>query len=257
MRPAKRAVLLTTSSINDVRRSGGVISITGLHDVPVRNLIAISPRVYTAEVVQVVTVGSGGYTPVASVRYKLKLGNIVKKREGYQGEERVYSYTTPATLTDIGATAALQREFIHVQLIAAINLTADNDVVAVTLATGTGFTITDDASYYPYSTSTGVKNRRGASSVVLERNSDGSGWDNSIEYTLTTAAVYAFGLGQDLLDAKPVVNPNDGNLIGGDINAPLLGDLTDYATATAGQQYAAFDISSLQEAFVKAMEREM
>ena len=94
MEPAKKATLLNTSSGDDVKRSGGILTITGFLGVPVRNLKSIEHRVFRAETVQVVTLGSSGYTPAGSTTYKLAIYSPTEKREGFTAGARTYSYTS-------------------------------------------------------------------------------------------------------------------------------------------------------------------
>src|SRR3990167_1501941 len=147
---SRRSVLLKTSAASDLNWSSGMISIAGLQPFKTADIVAAKQIYYRAEVAQVITVGNGSYTPVGATTYKLKLINPAFAREGVVIEpSKTYAYKTPTDITDLGATAALQREAIHAALIVRLNADANNFVLAATLGTGTGFTITDDAGYYP------------------------------------------------------------------------------------------------------------
>lgn len=237
----KTSTLLITSSGADVVVTGQSVKITGLPAIRKGQSIDYSLKVAATEVVQVVTVGSTAYTPTASTRYKLLIGDKKVKVSGKTSDLKSFSYTTPAVITDLGATAALQREAIHLALVAQINAFTAGSVVAATLGTGTGFTVTDEAGYYPYNRQ-GMSNRLGANTVKVVSNDSGTGFSPS-NMVLTTPAVYAFGQGQDLLNAAPVYDLVTNNLISGEIEviktaAGLL--------PIAGQKYNLFNISYAQ-----------
>ncbi len=244
MSKLNKSVLLKTSLATDVQHSGGVLSITGCLPVRVSNIIDIKQIKYKAEVVQIVKVGFSGYTPTASTTYQVVIEGIEQRREGFTGVKRFYSFTTPVVITTLGATAALQREAIHVELIAQINSDYDNlrlPASAATLAGGTGFNITDAAGYYAVNGT-----RKGASTITLTTNPDGSGWiDSSAENLITTNAVYAFGEGQRLADGQPILGGISLGLVSGYLEAPrTVGVSGTYATA--GQHYDAFTISAIK-----------
>lgn len=241
MKPVKKSVLLKTSVISDVQHSGGVLTIAGLQGLRVNDILDIKQIKYKAEVSQVVKVAYSLYTPTADTRYTVELEFMLSTREGYTGITKTYAYTTPSLLTNIGATAALQREYIHLQIVADINADTSVPVTAASLLTGTGFTLTDDAGYYPAL----LNGRKGPTNVRLLLNADGSGWSNaSTENVVTTVGVISFGEGQRMLDDTPIIAGYDGgNLISGSLDAPkTIGGLY----ATAGQHYDAFIISALQ-----------
>ena len=247
MKPAKKSVLLKTSTISDVQRSGGVLAITGCFPVRVNNILDIKQINYKAEVPQVSKVGYSLYTPTADTKYSFELSFMLSTREGYTGVTKTYGYTTPAVLTTLGATAADQREAIHLKLVAKVNADASVPVTAASLLTGTGLTLTDDAGYYPASVNGSSTGRKGPTNVILKTNADGSGWVNATaENIVTTVGVISFGVGQTLLSNAPVVSGYyGGNVISGTLDAPVtIGGLY----ATAGQNYTAFIVSSLQTA---------
>lgn len=242
-------MLLKTSSISDVQHSGGVLAITGCFPVRDADILDIKEIKYKAEVRQVRKIGFSGYTPTANTTYKVVMEFMNATREGYIDPGKIYAYTTPAVITTIGATAALQREYIHAQIVAKIN--ADNSAnrvpaTAVSLATGTGFTITDDAGYYPARLNGASNGRTGPSNAYLVTNADGTGWvDSTSENLVTTEGVVSFGEGQRLLDDKPVLYSYTQNLSSGELDAPVAADGT---YAVAGQKYDAFIVSGLTRA---------
>lgn len=243
LKPALQPILLKTSSGTDFKYSGRQLTFTGAKPINVDRIVSIKQEKYRAEVVQVVTAGAGTYTPQASTLYAYEIGDQNRVTSGGQETLTKYGYTTPADLTTIGATAALQREYIHLQLIADINANTGNFVTAATLGTGTGFTITDDAGYYPVRAQ-GMSNRLGATQVYAAQNADGTGF-TSASVSVTTAAVYSFGVGADLLAAKPVMSYMSGNLVTGTYSAPKAADGT---YAVAGQNYDGFRIETLETA---------
>ena len=97
---------------------------------PKVNITSISQIKYKAEVPQVVTLFGTSYTPVASTTYKCVVYDPLRVGWLSRDSHIPYSYTTPATITDIGASAALQREYIHLQLVAAINADGGNHSTA-------------------------------------------------------------------------------------------------------------------------------
>lgn len=237
--------LFTTSLASDVQSKQGYLKIGSKFSETRKSLISEMIQVkYRAETVQVVTV-STTFTPAGNTYYTIEFGDTTRSRGGVQEILKQVSYLTPADITTLGATAALQREAINVALIASINLwTASYYVTATTSAGGTGFTITDSSGYYPVNAQ-GMTNRLGATYVKTCRNADGTGFVGT-EASITTAAVYSFGVGADLLAWKPVLDQMWGNLISG-YNGGVAPS-TDAATpayATAGQQYDGFAVVSL------------
>jgi hypothetical protein len=234
----KRSALLKTSAATDVKRSAGKVAITGLQEFLFKNLVSAQQKYYRAEVVQVATAGAGSYTPAGGTPYKIKLINEAFGREGSKmAYEKTYTYTTPSDITVLGATEALQREAIHVALIADINADARNFVVAATLAGGTGFTITDDAGYYPPMLNGATNGRQGAPIVIAATNADGSGFATS-SCTITTAAVYSYGVGTTMANNVAVMYNYTGNLISGSLDSPV--DASGNPPV-AGQQYDSFN----------------
>lgn len=248
MKSIKKSVLLKTSVATDVLHSGGNVAITGLPSIRYNDILDIKQIKSKAEVAQVVTVGSSSYTPTASTSYKIELEGFLEKREGYTGVPRYYSYTTPPVITTLGATAALQREAIHVALIAKINADSKNYVTAATLGTGTGFTITDDAGYYPANLN-GGSGRKGATLVIPKPNPDGTGFVDG-DVTVTTAAVYSQGIGTRMAQDAPSLAAYTQNLVSGDLFAPVASDGT---YATAGQNYDVFTVSAYAVASANAI----
>lgn len=245
-----RPALLRTSAATDVKRSGGVVTITGLQSFRDRDILAIKQFKYKAEVVQVIAVGGGSYTPAASTKYTVQLENPAFSIVGNQiNPVKRYSYTTPADITTLGATAALQREAIHAALVIKINNDAKNFVAAVSLGTGTGFSITDDAGYYPARVNGASNGRKGATIVKAATNPDGTGFTSS-NISTTTSAVYGFGVGARLLQDTPVFSFMTGNLTGGELDAP---QTTAGLFAVSGQQYDAFGIQHVKLSEVPAV----
>lgn len=239
-----RTALLKTSAATDVKRGGVQVDITGLGSIFEKDIIKIQQYRNRAEVVKVETIGNTSYTPAANTKYIVEIYDSAR-REGVANSNipRRYVYITPANITDIGATPALQRETIHAGLITKINLDSGNNVVAVTLGTGTGFTITDDAGYFPAKTAGGINPRQGASIIHLAKDENGRGFSDATDRTVTTAAVYQFGEGSRLSSDFPVVWAWGGqNVIAGDLDCPLT---TSGEGPVSGQKYDAFSIESL------------
>jgi len=242
-RTIEKSVLLKTSSANDVQNGGGKLAITGLRDVPKVDITSISQIKYRAEVPQVVTLFGTAYTPVANTIYKFVIYDPLRVQAGYTEVPTPYSYTTPAVITTIGALAADQREYIHLQLIAAANADAGNHATCATVGSGNGITVTDNGGYYP-ARAQNMTNVKGVNTVLPLTNNDGTGFaaDN---YVITTAAVYSSGVGARLAQDAPVIDFTFGNLISGKFNAPAT--FTNPVTyATSGQNYDIFNIESLK-----------
>jgi len=147
-RQIKKSSLLLTSSGSDVQTGGGKFTITGLDSVRFADAISISQIKYRAEVAQVVRVGTSSYTPTASTLYTVAIGDPIRTQSSVnQAPVRTYSYKTPPVLTTIGASAALQREYIHGQLVAKINADLTDYVTAASLTSGNGFSVTDNGNY--------------------------------------------------------------------------------------------------------------
>lgn len=249
----RKSGLLLTSSKNDVQSSGGVLSITGLEDIRKNDITSILQINHKAEVVQVVTIGGSTPTPTASTAYRIQIGSINSKREGYNSRRSTYGFTTPAVLTTIGATAALQREYIYGKIIAQINNDSSNHVTAASSGAGAGFTLTDDAGYYPPRENGTTGGREGATEVYTLTNEDGSGFV-AADNVITTAAVYGFGDGTSLLAGAPVLHAYTGNIISGELENPVT---VSGARAVAGQFYAAFQINALKPASAHAVSNQL
>ncbi len=244
-----KSVLLKTSSNSDVQYSGGNVTVTGLSPIPTNRITNFSQINYRAEVQQVVTVGATAYVPTASTLYTIEIGDQNRRTQGYTEPLKRYSYMTPPVITTLGATAALQSEAIHLALIAKINAdTSSNYVVAASLLLGTGISITDVAGYYPYPHQ-GMTSRQGASRVIPCTNADGTGFA-STNIAVTTAAVYAIGVGATLALNAPVMDFMTGNVISGTVDAPVAIDGT---YATAGQKYNCFSITYLENAQIPSI----
>lgn len=243
MKTKTRSVLLKTSSGNDVQYSGGKLSITGLADgIRYNDILDFKQIKQRAEVVRVSTVTVVAATaPTVNTTYTISIKDPNRKGEGWTGYSRKYAFTTPPVLATMGATAAFQNEYITTKLVAAINADSSNFVSAASLLLGTGFTITDDAGYYPARLNGGSGGRKGTSSIVAITNSDGTGYVQS-QIADTTRAVYSFGDGTRMLQDMPVLHAYSGNIISGEYDAPTAVDGT---FAVSGQLYDAFYINSL------------
>jgi hypothetical protein len=242
LKPALQSILLKTSSAADLKYSGRELTITGANRaINVDRIVSIKQEKYRAEVVQVVEAGLGSYTPTASTKYTILLGDVNRVMQGGHEVLLPYSYTTPSDLTLIGANAAAQREYIHGRIIDAINANLNNYVTAATLTGGAGFTITDESGYYPVH-GQNQSNRLGATTVIPAMNNDGSGF-GSASVAVTTAAVYSFGVGEELLAQKPVMYNMAGNLATGVFTAPRTAN---GQYAVSGQNYDGFRIETLE-----------
>lgn len=242
MSQLKKSVLFNTSKGTDVQYVGGEILIPGLNPIKQSRIVNFSQMNYRAEVVQVVTVGGTSYTPTASTRYIVCIGDASRRNQGLTEVPFMYSYTTSADLSKEGANDAARREYIHLQLVSKINAVSSNYVVAASLGTGSGFTITDDAGYYPAPGQTST-NREGASTVYLRTDDDGRGFAIT-NIALTTAAVYANGVGATLANYAPSYDLVYSSLISGYIDGPKT---TAGASAVSGQKYNLFSISYIDD----------
>lgn len=243
MSQQNKSVLFKTSAGSDVQYVGGEIKIPGLNPIKQSRIVDFSQMNYRAEVSQVVTVGGvSAYTPTASTRYIVCIGDVNRRDKGMTELPFQYSYTTSADLSKEGANDAVRREYISLQLVAKINAVTNNWVVAATLGSGNGFTITDDAGYYP-APSQGMTNREGASTVFLKTDDDGRGFAITNLATIT-AAVYANGVGATLAAYAPVFDLVYSNLISGFVDGPktISGE-----SAVSGQKYNLFSISYLDD----------
>jgi hypothetical protein len=247
------AVLLRTSAATDVQSSGGYITIAGLSATWKKLLSSIKQIKYKAEVPQVVTIGGVDTTwvPVGSTVYGVLIGDSRRNISGSESPLKLYSYKTSLSLAVEGTTAQLRREYIATQIVAKINADPSNYGVAAVTSNGT-FTFTDDAGYNPLLNNDanllyaqGQSGRMGKSTVQIWQNNDGTGYATN-NIAVTTAAVYAFGVGADLANGKPVMDFMYGNLIQGTLIAPPL--TTAGLGAVSGQIYEAFVINSFNTA---------
>lgn len=234
--------LFTTSLASDVQSSKGYLKI-GVMSETKKSLIADIIQVkYHAETVQVYTVTTSSITPAGSTAYTIELGDTNRTRAGVQEQLQRYTFTTVSDVTTYGAAAA-QREAINVGLVALINADTKNFVTAASLGGGTGITITDDAGYYP-ANAQNMTVRLGATYVKTCRNADGTGFVGT-EAAITTAAIYSFGVGADLLAWKPVMDLMWSNLISGYVGG-VAPKTSAGAYATANQNYDGFAVVGLQ-----------
>jgi len=242
------AILLRTSTGTDVQRSGGILSIAGLTDTKVSRISSIVQIKGKAEVVQVKKVGGTAYTPTGSTPYTIAIGDTNRTKNGVREILKRYTYVTPANITDLGATTALQSEAIHAALITLINNDPSNFVAATTVGGGGGINITDDAGYYPPFSQTGT-GRLGASTVLPVQNNDDTGFA-ATNVSTTTAAVYSSGLGADLISSIAITDAYIGGLISGYLYSSngIAPKTVDGLTAVSGQIYDIFVIQSLDEA---------
>lgn len=255
MNQNQESVLLRTSLATDSQGSGGNLIITGLTPTKKTNIASIIQIKSRSEVSQVVTVGATAYAPTGSTVYGLYIGDTNRIRNGAAELLKFYSITTPADITSLGANAALQREAISLLLIAKINDDTKNFVTAATLGGGNGFTITDNAGYYPPFSQTGT-GRLGASQVVLAQNANDSGF-LATNISITTQAVYESGIGANMALGVPVVDALYGGLLSGYLKGMYNGLSFKTVSATAalnglttvaGQTYDIFIVNSLTTA---------
>lgn len=238
----KESVLFRTSAASDIQCSGGNITVAGLKSVSKKDITGIYQTLYKAEVAKVSTVTTSAVIPAASTVYQIAVFDPTRFIGSYTESPKVYKYKTSNDLSVEGATAALQREYINVQLIAAINADDTCHATAATLTGGAGFTVTDAGGYYPVF-SQGMTNIKGINAVYTQKNADGTGFVGT-EAAITTAAVYSYGTGANLLASNPIVSFVFGNLISGVLDAPPVTSAG--LTAVTGQNYDGFTIVSLK-----------
>jgi len=83
LKPALQSILLKTSSAADLKYSGRELTITGANRaINVDRIVSIKQEKYRAEVVQVVEAGLGSYTPTASTKYTILLGDVNRVIQG-------------------------------------------------------------------------------------------------------------------------------------------------------------------------------
>lgn len=248
MNQLQESILFKTSAATDVQCSNGILTVAGLSGTKKTRISSIINIKYRAEVVQVMTVGGTSFTPTGATQYTIEIGDVTRRRSGAQEQLKRYTYTTPADVTTLGATAALQREAISAALVVVINADTSNFVTAASVGSGNGITITDAAGYYPVFNQT-QRIRNGASTVRPCQNMDDSGYQ-ATNIVTTTAAVYSFGIGADLANSIPVVDALYGGLLSGYLLGLLNGIAPRTATglpAVSGQNYDGFIILSLTD----------
>ena len=217
----RKSALLNSSSVSDIIRSGGLVSITDLFPFTVDELLAADHLVHRAEVVQVLTLDVSGLTFAASTKYTILVGNVRNEQEANTTRLIQYRFTSPADIS------ALTSEAIIDALVQQINDRTNNFLIAVKLGVDS-MTITDDAGYYPSRPSA----RTGPSEFS---NIDGLQDSGGATFVQTTAPVVEVGDGTRILADVPVIEPMTGNLASGELNTP--------DGAVAGQFYSTFDTS--------------
>lgn len=190
---AKKSTLLTTSTANDVVLKDGKYFVGSIE----LSKNTVHKR-FKAEVAQVVTIDTTAATsPAVSKEIGVTITVVQGNKEVVQ---RTVSFKTPATITEIGASAALQNEAVNASLVAQLN-GLGFPFVAASLTGGEGITITDKAGYY--------KGTRGGVTGV---NIFGF---TATSLVITTKGVYGFGLGSDLLEKTAHFDPMLSQFIGG------------------------------------------
>lgn len=257
-RQIRESVLFTTSLATDWQSSAGNISITGLRAIRNKDVTGIKQLKSRTEVPQVVGVATTSFTsstgvvstgslyvPTGGTLYTVSVFDPNRTGNGYQESVKKYSYLTSSNLATEGTTAALQREYINGQLITKINNDTLNRCVAVTLGTGTGFSVTDDGGYYPPFSQT-MTNIKFTNIVLPVTNGDGSGFP-ATNWAVTTVGLTSVGIGATLLAGKPTVDALFGNLVSGVIDPPILAPDGTLATPVSGQNYDLFIITSIKK----------
>jgi len=254
MNPNQKSVLLKSSGRGNIQYTDGAYSIAGagFRKIGIKSIRHIK---YKPEVKQVVTIANNSYTPTANTTYIVKIFSPQRRFASVSQKPLPFSYTTPADLTTLGATAALQREAIHVALVAAINAGFSAYITAATLGTGTGFTLTDVGPYYGPRTQGGFT-FYGANQIELALDVNGLGFPDtnyvaagSTGYrVLTTPAVYSVGVGATLLADVPVVDAMYGRIMSGMTAGQAMYNppppiATDGTYAVSGQNYDLFIIN--------------
>lgn len=225
-----KVALLTTSDRNDLRMSKGSVFIPGLNSMRKDDIIDAFPILQQDEVSQVVTIGgTTDPTITADTVYIIAISQAGERVSGFQDSQRLFKHRTPATLS---GNAATDRQNVYDSLATKINAASDLNITASAGTGGTAMTLTDDAGYY-------ANGRLGASAIDLLLDADGLGFIDATHKEVSTDAVYAFGVGADLLNDNPVISSLTGNLTSGKINHAALAD------AVSGQDYNAFFFESL------------
>jgi len=241
----QKSFLLKTSSQADVQYANGNL-IVGSTKIKKSFINRIQHVRYKAEVVQVYTIGSS-YTPSTGTQYALGIGSVERYPNAAQEGLNKIAVLSPISFPS-GNTDAQNREIINGMLVKAINDKSDSlGVTAVSLTGGAGFTITDKGGYYG-ARNGGSQVNYGATEVVLFTNSDGTGFVDATDKTLTTSAVYEFGTGAILLADKPALDPlfmyyPVGTPAGEAVWRALSPVAADGTYAVSGQNYDAFIIS--------------
>ena len=254
-KPVPHSFLLKTSVKDSVLYGANSWNFPGSRITINPNTITFAKQLKSrAEVVQVQTIGGDLYTPTASTAYTVLINDPNRHSYGGTQPQIKFSYVTPPVITTLGATAALQREGITAQLVTAIN-NATNTIfaTAASLTGGAGFTITDSGGYYGANgpRPAGGPTILGANQIYAQKNADGTGFIDANTRVVTTAAVYAFGVGATLLADKAVIDGMFGNVISGTITPGSNGQTipspldSTGASAVSGQNYDAFIFSSL------------
>lgn len=251
MNTNQESVLFRASSGTDVQSSGGILNVAGLPTGTQKSRITSFQQLkYHAEVVQVVKIGGTAYIPTGGTQYTIEIGDVTRRRNGAQEPLTRYTFTTPTDITTLGATAALQSEAIHAGLVLLINAKSpSNFVTAASAGGGAGINITDLPGYYPVFNQT-TRMRNGQSTVLPCQNPDDTGF-LATNVSITTQAVYSFGVGADLVASIPVIDALYGGLLSGYLYGLMNGIAPKTAAglpAVSGQNYDAFIINSLTNA---------
>ena len=225
-----KTTLMTTSARTDVKKVGGVLTITGLDPVECKNIVQLRHRISRAEVSQVWTIGgTNNPTIAANAVYKVIINEFDKTHEGMPVGDKTYVYLAPAALS---GNAGTDRQNFYNKITDDINADTSIHVTAAAGSGGNSMTLTDDAGYW----AARPGKRKGKSRVFLQ-SSDAS-LTTATHLELSTAAVYAYGIGADLIANKPVFENSTGNVSTGELKSPT--------NAVTGQKYAGFIVVSLE-----------
>ena len=100
------------------------------------NITSISQIKYKAEVPQVVTLFGTSYTPVASTTYKCSIYDPLRVQAIIKRFPHLIHTLRQLPLLILVLLPALQREYIHLQLVAAINADGGNHSTVATVGSG-------------------------------------------------------------------------------------------------------------------------
>jgi hypothetical protein len=232
--------LLTTSAVTSIVELGGAspsFKVGALNPIRFADLASVTFKKGRAEVAKVETIGADDPTiAFDGTKYIIEIYNPLDRNQSVHDDvPKKYVASISASV----GTAADNRTAIWTILANKINSDTSNGVTAAIVGGDAGMTITDDGSYLSgrHNAQYGGKF---ATSIKLVKDNNGGGFVDATSRSITTEAVYALGVGADLITAGTRIGPFGHLALESTVQNDALNN------AVSGQLYNFFGFQSVQ-----------